>query len=597
MRSNGVGWYYFNTITGDVKTDRSLMQKESSGMTRTVSEPHALNRADQAPSRRPSTGTSKSTRVLDMAEDALRVFGIKNKATRRASKASLGGGDRAYQTRHANVSIGDVDKRVSAGSIPTRSSSRLSGPSMPPKTEWSELERDRTVLQALVVDVQRHIDEAVRAAEQHLLALQAPETLTSLSLTTSEPDIPISQRPTALRLRESISILVPLIRQLVCATRHALVGLEQVIRATNPSPGALAYVSPEELHHPQRRLVAALSKVVFFTHSAAGTDWPLAGTAERLALDTRDLGTAVQAYMDEVSRIGCLRPGGKGLKSEARVVEDVPDGIALDEAAVVRCQTLVASLDSGDIAVLDQVYEFLCKLDVLAVLDVDDEVEQVPGWNEYAPSIAEAKSRFAEYSAAVRQVQEAAGDLILGISDRVIAAVQPLPSHLQSLLEISARQAEDVPPKLAHRVGASKRRSARSSLTSIHDFPSSLPQTMSRTGSIAGSRMSASSSVTSLSQDDYSYNYSRNSGTYGASKSFPLFAYKAHTLQNDPPRSIKRNSPRCSARMNSGKRSLRSSSPSTRSHITSRSTMPTTISSSTPMGPSRPGPCRLWWSG
>lgn len=594
MRSNGVGWYYFNTVTGDVKTDRSLMlKKESSGMTRTVSEPHALNEQQDKParrsvtptttSRRPSTASARGTRVVDMAEDALRVFGIKGKAMRRASKASLV--DRQpqqtvsspFQTKHANASIsgGDVDalKRISAGSIPTRSSSRMSLQQVPPRKESlttdesveprDPREGDRMMLQALVEDVQRHIDESVRAAERHLLALQTPDqTLASLSLDEAvpPPDVPVAARPSAIALRESVSTLVPLIRQLVYSTRHALLGLEQVIRASLPPPGALAYVSPEDLHHPQRRLVAALSKVIFFTHSAAATDWPLGGTAERLALDTRDLGAAVGAYVEEVVRIGCMRPQGKELKREPQFAESPPEGqTTLDEGTIARCWSLVqavegsgtVTLDSAQTLVnqLDSVFDFLRNLDVLAVLDIEEDSPEVAGWNEYASSVSEARTRYSEYSVAVRDVHQVGGDLLLAVLEQDdaalrstvdrISSVQAIPTHLEKLLEIATRQAHDVPPKLAHRIGAQATKaesaqtpSARSSMSVSIDPASrynpsdyhlrsqaSFPiHSISRTGSIAGSRMSASSSVTSLSQTDDFYSY-RNSGSGFESRS------------------------------------------------------------------------------
>ena len=599
MRSNGVGWYYFNTVTGDVKTDRSLMlKKESSGMTRTVSEPHGLNdRVEQqdkparrsvtpTTSRRPSTASARGTRMMDMAEDALRVFGIKNKAMRRSSKASLV--DRQpqqtmsspFQTKHANASIGggDVDavKRISAGSIPTRSSSRMSLQQVPPRKEslvtdesvepHDPLDADRMMLQVLVENVQRHIDESVRAAERHLLALQTPDqTLASLSLddddaASSPPDVPVSARPSAIALRESVTTLVPLIRQLVYSTRHALLGLEQVIRASLPPSGALAYVSPEDLHHPQRRLVAALSKVIFFTHSAAATDWPLGGTAERLALDTRDLAAVVGAYVEEVGRIGCLRPEGKGLKREPQSGDSPPEGqTTLDGATIARCRSLVqviegfgtVTLDSAQTLVdqLDSVFDFLRNLDVLAVLDIEEDSPEVAGWNEYASCVSEARARYGEYSDAVRDVHQIGGDLLLAVLEQDDAALQPtadrlssvhaIPTHLEKLLGIATRQAQDVPPKLAHRIGAQARKAERTETPSARssrsvsidpttrynpsDYHSrsqaSFPMhSISRTGSISGSRMSASSSVTSLSQTDDFYNY-RNSGSGFESRS------------------------------------------------------------------------------
>lgn len=695
MRSNGAGWYYFNTVTGDVKTDRALMQQQQqsggSGMTRTVSEPHRLSvrqpvvithndvsprSATPTTSRRPSTAgstqgsTSRATRgVLDMAEDALRVFGIKNKNLRRTSKVSLRT-PTGYQTKHANVSFGGSHadetggKRSSAGSIPTRSSSRMSAATGPAQNQvsqslpmaypheqprqvehpsglfWTDreddadgssvedhharrrVERDHTKVQEYVRGIQRQLDDAVHAAEQHLLALQTPDQLlTSLSLSDTPPsqhndtDIPVSQRPTAQALRTSVSALVPLVRQLVYATRHALIGLDQVILETLPTSHtdwqaqqSLAYLSPEQLHHPQRRLVAALSKIIFFTHSAAGTDWPLSGTAERLALDTRDLGPAVRTYVEEVARVGCLDPArGRGLKSipvavfagterEAEVRRRRTVGSAsrqwraLDDssvrdllgliAAVERSAEAPVTLESGQSLVgqVDDVFHSLRNLDVLASVDVDEDdqdVVELAAGQAYVGTMTEARDRVADYSAAVRRVQDVAGQLLLHLIDQndgsltetvhdLDSALKTLSTSLSSLLAVAKKQAELVPPHLAGRLGAqssakaekqeklqsmrqsSSTRSSLASVTSLRDRPgtryypagsldfttglptsrsqTSLPgHSISRTGSItAGSRISASSSLTSLSQtDDYNYNYSRNSvSAYGKSGTF-----------------------------------------------------------------------------
>jgi hypothetical protein len=464
-------------------------------------------------------------------------------------------------------------------------------------------ERDQVTVREYVDGIQAQLDDAVHAAEQHLLALQTPDQhLASLSLSDAPPtlsDIPISQRPTAQALRTSVAALVPLVRQLVHATRHALIGLDQVILETLPAHNdfqtrqSLAYLSPETLHHPQRRLVAALSKIIFFTHSAAGTDWPLGGTAERLALDTRDLGAAVRMYVDEVVRVGCLAdpPRGKGLKRPPEVVvpgaeESVtPGGAAslrvwrtLDDTAVRDLLALVAAvrqpsegavtLEVGKslIGQVDKVFHSLQNLNVLAVLDVDE--DGLVGWEEYAGAVREAKERADEYSDGVCRVHSGAGQLLLHLVDQdeapltetvhaLRAAMDDVATILPSLLTIAKRQAELVPPHLAGRIGAqstgsvekqqkhhanrqsSSTRSSLASLASVRDRPgtryypagsldpsgytisrsqTSLPaRSMSRTDSItAESRNSASSSLTSLSQtDDYTYNYSRNSGIYG----------------------------------------------------------------------------------
>lgn len=465
------------------------------------------------------------------------------------------------------------------------------------------VERDQATVREYVEGVQAQLDDAVHAAEQHLLALQTPEQhLTSLSLSDvpSLSDIPISQRVTAHALRASVAALVPLVRQLVYATRHALIGLDQIILETLPAHAdwqarqSLAYLSPEQLHHPQRRLVAALSKMIFFTHSAAGTDWPLGGTAERLALDTRDLGSAVRMYVDEVVRVGCLAERGSGVKRPPAVGGGPEESITprpvemrawrtLDDTAVRDVLALVVAvgqaseeavtLEAGKalIGKVNKVFHSLQNLDVLAVLDVDEDGALV-GWEEYTGTVGQARERVDEYSDTVRRVHSGAGQLLLHLVDQderpltetvhaLRAALDDVSTALPNLLAIAKRQAELVPPHLAGRIGAqssakaekqkhyanrqsSSTRSSLASLASLRDRPgtryypagsldpsgyaisrsqTSLPaRSMSRTDSItAGSRNSASSSLTSLSQtDDYTYNYSRNSGTYGKSGTF-----------------------------------------------------------------------------
>ena len=153
---------------------------------------------------------------------------------------------------------------------------------------------------------------------------------------------------------------------------------------------SLAYLSPETLHHPQRRLVAALSKIIFFTHSAAGTDWPLGGTAERLALDTRDLGAAVRMYVDEVVRVGCLAdpPRGKGLKRPPEVV--VP-GVVVVPEVVVPGVVLVPDVAVPEVVVLVRVVSVVTELLVFESAPVRDTSDE---------PVQEAKRALAQNAAA-----------------------------------------------------------------------------------------------------------------------------------------------------------------------------------------------------
>ncbi len=122
-------------------------------------------------------------------------------------------------------------------------------------------------------------------------------------------------------LRDAVAGLTPAIRKLLYVSRYALFGLADLIATFMPelSRGngrhngnqndSAVFASPEEMHTPQRRLIAALSKMVFYCHSAVGMDWPVEGTAERLGQDATDLEKAVRAYVAEVKRIGCLADG------------------------------------------------------------------------------------------------------------------------------------------------------------------------------------------------------------------------------------------------------------------------------------------------
>lgn len=699
------------------------------------------------------SGAGRSRAMADFAEDALsRVFGIgllgkKSAAARRkSSRASfaekngsgqvqsqtqsqhqqqpqyqqhregLGSGQAlvgGLQTRHVNSSISgpsvdgrllrssrdDVSsggggmgggKRVSAGSIPARSSSRMSlsyyqqqrqtlvphdradavqgmerlGGGVEqdgmvdvadetPGLFWSgnsnadttgrlpsqarsavrrRIMRDQTTLDDRVSRLQAQLALASEAAERHLLALQTPEqSLASLSLpdtprtgptagSSTSPTVRISQTPEAEMLRKQIDSLVPLVRELVYTTRHAVPGLHTTILDTLPltansewtAEHALSFLSSEELHHSQRRLVAALSKIIFFAHSAAGTDWPLGGTAERLALDTRDLGYAVAAYLSEVRVVGCMNEQvGQGLKQpfarfgdgeeeeeeqlavngpfwqpfdplggdhvwkeldreSERALNQLVDGVKQSLLSLQSPASYEAAQGIG--TQLDEIFRFLSDLDILATVDVDEDslrdITLDHEFEEYLKTVATANAEFSSYTGFAALLQQTAGDLLLhlinveptGLADTLAG----LPSLLDNLTEsvsklfaISRQQAQLVPIKLSPRIGAqsssqaeqrqmttmqndaaSRRSSVVSSAsmftrpaTRYHNtqdssqfFPnsystSSIPaQSISRTASLtAGSRMSASSSVSSLHTDEqFGYNFSRNSvGVYG----------------------------------------------------------------------------------
>lgn len=693
------------------------------------------------------SGAGRSRAMADFAEDALRVFGIglgKKSARRKSSRASFAGAGAAekpqsqphhqqqqhyqrhregpgpsgqalvggLQTKHVNSSIGGLSeetslrrasrdegsgggveggKRSSAGSIPARSSSRMSlsyyqqqrhtlGPQHRADTAahvgevrqddgmievadetpglfWSgtndagmaghspsqahsavhrRIMRDQTTLDDRVSRLQAQLALASEAAERHLLALQTPEqSLASLSLRDTPPSVPlagsstspitrVSQTPEAKALRQQIDSLVPLVRELVYTTRHAVLGLHTTILDTLPATAnaewmaehALSFLSSEQLHHSQRRLVAALSKIIFFAHSAAGTDWPLGGTAERLALDTRDLGYAVAAYLEEVRVVGCMNEqAGQGLKrpiarfgddredEEEQLAFDGPLWQPLDMMAGDRnwkeldseservlhqladaVKLSLLSLQSppaydsaqGIASKLNEVFRFLYDLDILATVDVDEnslrDITLDNEFDDYLKTVAAANAEFSSYTDRVTSLQQIAGDLLLhlldgnsaGLTD-TLSAVPPVLENLTNsvsrLLAISKQQAQLVPTKLSPRIGAqsssqaeqrqmtmvqhdalssSRRSSVASSAamftgltTRYHPavtqqpsqfFPhsqstSSIPsQSISRTGSLtAGSRMSASSSVSSLQTDEqFGYNFSRNSvGVYG----------------------------------------------------------------------------------
>ncbi|KAJ9108726.1 hypothetical protein QFC21_000046 [Naganishia friedmannii] len=806
MRNNNAGWYYFNTVTGDVKTDRALQQQQqrqkeregevahpsatgyayqpamgnvnrgtSGNMTRAISEPFNLAAAaavtssfsyptnypashrsssrsatptPSTASRRPSTagstsatgagggsgsGAGRSRVMADFAEDALRVFGIglgKKGARRKSSRASVGAAaaekpqsqsqsqsqaqqqhyqqHRVLQTSHVNSSIGELSsengrlrrsssredvgsgKRASAGSIPARSSSRMSlsyyqqqrqtlvphgradaaqgrvklgggaqdvmvdVADQAPGLFWSgnndtgtagqipsqgrsavgrRIMRDQTTLDDHVSRLQAQLALASEAAERHLLALQTPEqSLASLSLpdtppawpmagSSTSPTVRISQTPEAGALRKQIDSLVPLVRELVYTTRHAVLGLHTTILDTLPATTAnsewtaehaLSFLSSEELHHSQRRLVAALSKIIFFAHSAAGTDWPLGGTAERLALDTRDLGYAVAAYLSEVQVVGCMNEQmGQGLKRPVARFGNGEEGEDEQMAAVgpfwqpfdaatgdrdwkeldsesermlyqlaqgVEQSLLSLPLPSSYEAAqgigtrLDETFRFLSDLDILATVDIDeDSLRDIPldnEFDEYLKTVADANVEFSSYTECATRLQQTAGNLLLNLLDAepvgLADTLSALPSILHSLTKsvsklfvISKEQAQLVPIKLSPRIGAqsysqaeqrhmatmqndtASRRSSVASSASMFTRPitrhhnpqdssqflpnshsmSSIPgQSISRTGSLtAGSRISASSSVSSLQTDEqFGYNFSRNSvGVYG----------------------------------------------------------------------------------
>ena len=171
-------------------------------------------------------------------------------------------------------------------------------------------------LQQKVDDVTTALNEIVSASATYLSVYEARE------LEIDSGTIDVTRLKEAVALRQAVLGLNTPVRRLVHACRHAVLGLPNIVTefllddpAQMPTENhALSFLSKEELHSSQRRIVASLSKIVFTTHSAVGMDWPVRSCAEKLGKDAADVLGSVELFINEVKEFGCLSGNGRGVK-------------------------------------------------------------------------------------------------------------------------------------------------------------------------------------------------------------------------------------------------------------------------------------------
>lgn len=254
-----------------------------------------------------------------------------------------------------------------------------------------------------ILDVSEALDRVIEASFAYLSVLDAQTGEAQESETIS------SRWQEAMVLRQTVSEMSTPIRRLVQSCRHAIIGLPDIVletihdmpTQTPTEEHALSYLSSESLHPSQRRIVASLSKIVFFSHSAVGMDWPVPGCAEKLIKDTSEVMSSIDSFLSEVKRVGCLNPAGRGVKETDptwgfnAVLLPRKQWRRLDEPALKAVQQLVSELDhavsdsslneDGEEAAIEQeqrrmeelstlvnhLTTFLRYLDVAATLDLE----------------------------------------------------------------------------------------------------------------------------------------------------------------------------------------------------------------------------------
>lgn len=489
----------------------------------------------------PSRGAARN-------DDALRAFGI-------APGSATGSGSSRPISEALSTSSGG--RASSLISLERTSMARIESELLRPLVD------DASRLKQMLGLVDEEVTAVVDAAESYMTACAMAGTPGG-----GAPDPDVTDLPEAQALDTAVRALVPAIRTLVTTSRHVIAGLTALIE--DDSAVLRAYTTNERIHPAQRRVVAALSKVVFFSHSAVGMAWPPAGAVERLATDAMDLHHAVSVFVDEIRRFGSLSESGLGLKSAQpsfgyeRVTRRKREWtrLAIDTLAelkrranVVRDQLGQASVADVD-ARLEDVIVYLDDIDVAATLDVDGifrrdgtVFDQAGPYNELVNVARNGHKRVEVLSA---QLTDATAVLLLEMleggplqSEPLLDTLESLETTLLALLDIGAAQVAELVEigwrgrvgrrslriaereKAARHVRSASRSSSLASpaiksateeraLESLAEKPSvpgrpSLTRSMtsfdqlnplSRRQSDTPSRMSASSSMTSLSFAD-----------------------------------------------------------------------------------------------
>lgn len=332
----------------------------------------------------------------------------------------------------------------------------------------SELFRPRTDdasrLKQMLVSVDEEVARVIDAAEAYMsacaMAVRTPGG--------ADPDPDVTDLSEAQALDAAVRALVPAIRILVTTARHVIVGLTTLI---DDDPAVMsAYATNERIHPAQRRVVAALSKVVFFGHSAVGMAWPQPGAVERLATDTMDLHNAVGVFVQELRRFGSLSELGLGLKSTQPPVfgHERPRGrkrewtrLAIDTLAELRRRGNVVRETLGQATVaevearLEDFIVYLADIDIAATLDVDGVLrrdgtvfDQAGTYNELVGVARNGHKRVEALSA---QLTDATAMLLLEMledkpmqPEPLLETLDDIESTLLALVDIGAAQVAEL---------------------------------------------------------------------------------------------------------------------------------------------------------
>lgn len=244
---------------------------------------------------------------------------------------------------------------------------------------------DATRLKLMLDSIDDQVTIVITSAENYIAACAS--TSASGAIDPHYTDLPEAQK-----LNEAVGQLIPEIRVLITTSRHAVIGLCSLLGESN---AVGPYATNERIHPAQRRVLAALSKVVFFCHSAVGMSWPLPGTVERLASDTLDLLGAIKVFVRELYRFGALSEGGLGLKPVQPAFglqfrytsgtltpnETRKEWTRINEETIkevkIRCETIMASRDLPPIDTeslndhFGNLLKYISDIDAPATLDID----------------------------------------------------------------------------------------------------------------------------------------------------------------------------------------------------------------------------------
>jgi hypothetical protein len=340
-----------------------------------------------------------------------------------------------------------------------------------------------------IEDVSAALDDLVQASTTLVSVLEARE----VEFDSGEGQI--TRLPEAEALMRAVANIGQPVRHLVQACRHAILGLPAVVIDTlsdipsqiQSQEYALSFLSSEGLHPSQRRIVAALSKIVFFTHSAAGMDWPVPGCAGKIAKDAVEVLGSIELFVSEVRRHGCLSESGRGIRQiqptwgfNEMMLSRKRDWRRLDGPALKKVDQIVIELTDLISAqspehlnrtqlercaeLAEELEVFLRDLDVAATLDLEaSTTPPTPGESStslakvnYAIFTSRAIEHKSAYDAKIAEIRSLSSRVMWTLMDQnpapsstddvesLCQSCRSLPSLLEEMATNATRQAEVV---------------------------------------------------------------------------------------------------------------------------------------------------------